>query len=102
VKDNVQFMAVSITKDISHEGPIAWLGYFENTPDFFMVSDGQLVFPNIDSATNFINNTLIKVMPRIQLRWNNVRIDPLTINLASISAVFHEDITDRVFLPNAQ
>jgi hypothetical protein len=94
VKDSVQLMAESIVKDISHEGPVSWLKYFENAPDFFMASDGQLVFPNIDSATNVINNKLIKVMSKIQLRWSNIRIDPLTINLASISAVYHEDITD--------
>jgi hypothetical protein len=87
-------MTESIAKNISHEGPVAWLRYFENSPGFFMASDGQLVFPNIDTAKNFINNILIKAMPEIQLRWSNIRIDPLAINLASISAVYHEDISD--------
>ncbi len=94
VQDSVQIMAEAIAKNISGEGPAAWLRYFDNTPDFFMASDGQLVFPNIDTATNFINNILIKIMPKIQLRWSNIRIDPLTPKLASISAVYHEDITD--------
>ena len=94
VKDSVQLMAESIAKDISREGPIIWLRYFENTPDFFMAADGQLEFPNIDTATNFINNILIKIMPKIQLRWSNIRIAPLTAKLASVSAVYHEDITD--------
>lgn len=94
VKDSVQLMAESIAKNISHEGPVVWLRYFEKGPDFFMASDGQLVFPNIDTATSFINNYLIKEMPKIELHWNSIRIDPLTPNLASISAVYHEDITD--------
>ena len=94
VQDSVQLMVESIAKDISNEGPVIWLKYFENVPEFLMASDGQLVFPNIDTATNFINNILIKVMPKIQLRWSNIRIDPLAINLASISAVYHEDISD--------
>ena len=94
VQDSVQFMVESIAKNISNEGPIVWLRYFENAPDFYMASDGQLVFPNIDTATSFINNKLINLMPDIQLRWSNIRIDPLTINLACISAAFHEDITD--------
>jgi hypothetical protein len=85
VHDGVQLMTESIAKDISLEGPIVWLRYFEKSPDFFMASDGQLVFPNIDTATNFINNKLIKMMPDIQLRWSNIRIEPLTANLASIS-----------------
>jgi len=94
VQDSVQLMTESIAKNISHEGPVGWLRYFENSPGFFMASDGQLVFPNIDTAKNFINNILIKAMPEIQLRWSNIRIDPLAINLASISAVYHEDISD--------
>jgi hypothetical protein len=94
VKDSVQLMADSIAKNISREGPVAWLKYFENTPDFFMASDGQLVFPNIDTAKNFINNILIRVMPKIELRWTDIRVDPLTTSLAGISAVYHEDITD--------
>jgi hypothetical protein len=94
VQDSVQLMAESIEKRISHDGPVVWLRYFENEPDFFMASDGQLVFPNIDTARNFINNKLIKMMPKIQLRWSNIHIDALTDKLAGISAVYHEDITD--------
>ena len=84
----------SISRNVSQHGPIAWLKYFENTSDFFMVSDGQLVFPNIDTATNFINNVLVKVIPKIQLSWSNIRIDPFTTSFAGISTVYHEDITD--------
>jgi hypothetical protein len=94
VQDNVKLMTDSIAITVSHEGPIAWLKYFENTPDFFMVSDGQLVFPNIETAKIFINNTLIKVISKIQLRWSNIRIHPLTHSFANISAVYYEDITD--------
>ena len=59
-----------------------------------MASDGQLVFPTIDTATSFINNNLVKIIHNIELRWSNIRIDPLANKLASISAEFHEDITD--------
>lgn len=94
IRDSVQLMVESIAKNVSGEGPVAWLQYFENAPDFFMAADGQLVFPNIDSATHFINNILVKSIPKIELRWSNIRIDPLANKLASISAVYHEDITD--------
>ena len=50
VQDSVQLMVESIAKDISNEGPVIWLKYFENVPEFLMASDGQLVFPNIDTA----------------------------------------------------
>ena len=95
VRDSVQIMAESIAKDVSREGPAAWIRYFENTPDFFMASEGRLVFPNNDSATNFIRNTLVKSISKIELHWNSIRIDPLSTKLAGISAGFHEDITDN-------
>lgn len=94
VQDSVQLMAESIEKNVSQQGPMAWLRYFESAPDFFMASDGRLVFPNIDTATNFINTILIKSISKIELHWSNIRIDPLTAEIASISAAFHEDITD--------
>src|ERR1700722_106367 len=70
VKDCVRQMYESIATAVSHEGPLAWLRYFENSPDFYMAADGQLVFPNIDTATNFINNVVVKIMPKIELRWS--------------------------------
>ena len=93
VHDSVQVMAESISKNVSDQGPVAWLRCFENTPEFFMAFDGKLTFPNYDSASHFINNTLVKIVTKIELRWSNIRIDPLTLNLASFAATFHEDIT---------
>ena len=94
VTDSVQQMIKLIAKDISQEGPIAWLKYFEKTPSFFMASDGQLVFANNDSATRFIKNNLVKQIRKIELQWSNVRIDPLTLKFANIAANWHEDMTD--------
>ena len=94
VKDSVQKMANSIAQSISQQGPVAWLQYFENAPDFFMASEGKLVFPNYDTAKNFITNTLVKLIRKIELRWGDVRINPLTNDLASMAATFHEDLTD--------
>ena len=92
--DSVRLMAESIAINVSHNGPAAWLNYFENSSDFFMASEGQLVFPNIDTAKSFINNVLIKSIRKIDLHWSNLRVDPLTLKFAGISAGFHEDITD--------
>ena len=91
VKDSVSQMAAKIAKDISENGPRAWLNYFEDTPDFFMANKGQLVFRDHQSAKTFILNTLVKNIPSIKLRWDNIRVDPLTARLASIGADFHED-----------
>jgi hypothetical protein len=94
VKEEVQQMADSIARNVSEMGPVAWLRWFENAPDFFMASEGKLVFSTFDSATSFINKTLVKTISKIELHWGNIRIDPYTEKLASIAAVFHEDMTD--------
>lgn len=94
VRDSVQQLTEAIAGNVSHDGPVAWLRYFEPSPAFYMASEGKLVFPNIDSATGFINTVLIKNFRSIQLRWSDVRIDPYTPALAGIAAGYHEDITD--------
>lgn len=94
VNDSVQKMVDQIAKEVSQQGPVAWLHYFEHTSEFFMAVQGQLVFPNDDSATNFINNTLVKSISRITLHWSNIRIDPMSLQFANIAANFHEDVTD--------
>lgn len=94
VKDSVNQMMSLLAKDISQNGPIAWLVHFENTPNFFMASDGQLVFQNNDSAATFIKNILVKQIRTIELHWSDIRIDPLTLKFANFAANWHEDITD--------
>lgn len=94
VKNNVQKMMDSVSENISLNGPIAWLEHFENSPEFFMASDGQLVFPNIDSAESFIRNILVNRIHKIKLEWSDVQVDPISISFAGVAANWHEDITD--------
>ena len=94
VRDSVYKMTASIAADVTAKGPTAWLLYFEDTPSFFMASDGRLAFPNYDSARNFINNTLVKSIRTIILKWQDIHIDVLSPELANIAASFHEDIAD--------
>jgi hypothetical protein len=96
VKDSVLLLAANTAKDISTKGPIAWLYYFEDMPDFFMASNGDMAFPDYKTADSFIRNTLVKQIPHINLKWSNIRIDPLTPQVAVIGANFHEDITDAL------
>ena len=93
VKNSVSKFADSISKSISTKGPISWLSYFENSQDFFMASDGQIVFHNYISAQKFIQDTLVKNISKIKLQWNNMRINVLSARAASIGSDFHEDIT---------
>jgi hypothetical protein len=94
VKDSVNTMMKFIAKDITASGTSAWLKYFENTPAFFMASDGNLVFPSHDLAEYYINKNIKKSISKIGLQWGDIKIDPLTANYANIAATFHEEITD--------
>jgi len=94
VKDSVLLMVTHTSKDITTKGPIAWLDYFENSPDFFMASDGAIVFKDYQSADVFVKNTLVKALPKIDLKWNAIRVDVLTSQIAIVGANFHEDLTD--------
>ena len=84
-------MAANIAQDISNDGPAAWLNYFEDSPDFFMANEGQLVFKDSKTAKKFIINTLVKNIPVVKLQWDHLRIDPITSVFAAMGAGFHED-----------
>jgi len=95
VKDTVTNMVLNVEKDISISGPAAWLNYFENSPHFFMATDGNLVFKDYQSAKAFILNTLVKSIPHIKLRWDHIRVEPFSDNIASIGADFQEELTSN-------
>ena len=91
--DSVRFFLESMSRDVTKNGPNAWLEHFENSPDFFMASEGKLVFPNYDSADGFIRHTLVKMFTSIELRWTEVKIDVLTSDYASVAATYLENRT---------
>jgi hypothetical protein len=94
VKDSVLLMTARIAGDLSAKGPIAWLDYFEDSPDFFMAAEGSLTFKDYQTARIYIRDTLVNIFHQIILHWDHIRIDPLTSGLASIGAGFREELTD--------
>jgi hypothetical protein len=93
-KKQINTLAVNIETGISKNGPIGWLTYFEDTPDFFMASNGDLVFKDYKTAHSFISNVLIKTISKIKLNWANIRINAFGENWGSIGADFHEELID--------
>ncbi len=93
-KDSASVMMNRIARDVSEKGPVAWLDYFEDGPDFFMASEGGLAFRDYPSAKIFIDNILAKTIRHIDLRWDNEHVDPLTPAMASVAADFREELTD--------
>jgi hypothetical protein len=90
VTDSVLQLTSNIARDLSANGPAVWLKYFDDAPGFFMIDDGNLSFPDYNSARRFILDTLVKNIPHITLNWSAVRVFPLSRRLASIDAQFHE------------
>ena len=41
-------------RDVNQRGPEAWRSHFAESPAFFMASEGRLVFPSSDAATQGI------------------------------------------------
>ena len=86
----VRKFVASVASDINHDGPAAWRKEFADSPSFFMASEGLLVFPNSQTASQAIDN-LARTVKHIDLRWgDDLRVDPLTPNLAVVGATYHE------------
>ena len=90
VDRSVRAFAQTVAHDVTQEGPAAWRRHFADIPEFFMASEGRLVFPNSASATAGIQN-LPRSIKQIDLRWgDDLRVDPLTPDLAAVAMSYHE------------
>ena len=90
VEDSVRTFVLNVAHDVTQEGPAAWSKYFADDPAFFMADEGHLVFPNSQSANQATQN-LTRTIKSIDLRWgDDLRIDPLTPNLAMVAAPYTE------------
>ena len=94
VQLGVTQFAANMARDLSEKGPIAWNDYMDDSPNFFMADVGQIVFKDGPKAKAFITDTLSKSIKKINLTWSNMRIDPLTPNIAAVGSDYHEDITN--------
>lgn len=90
VENGVRTFMRAVAHDITQDGPAAWRKYFADSPAFFMASEGLLVFPNSAAAAAGIQD-LTRTVKQINLRWgDDLRVDPLTPDLAVVAASYHE------------
>lgn len=90
VTENVRQFMQTVAHDVTQDGPTAWEKHFQNSPNFFMANDGQLVFPDTRAAAQG-TEAFARTIKHIELRWgNDLRIDPLTINFAVVAASYQE------------
>ncbi len=87
MRDSVEQFFESIIGGLSEDGPIAWLQYFEESSEFFMASDGKLLFPSSDSAKAFVRGLSQKISA-IQLRWIDLRVAPISPGTAVVGASY--------------
>lgn len=89
-----EFMA-AVARDISAQGPHAWLKYFSQERAFFMASNGQLVFESGEAAEQGIR-ALEQTIEHISLQWGqNLHVDPLNDSLAQVGVPFHETLLEK-------
>ena len=85
----------TVAHDVTQEGPLAWLKFFYTGPEFFMAVNGQLAFPNAAAAKEGTQN-FARIINRIELTWgDDLRVDPLTSELAVVAASWREIQVDK-------
>lgn len=90
VDEGVRAFTRTVAQDVTRDGPVAWRKHFGDGPEFYMASEGQLVFPNGAAATAAIAD-LAKTLKHIELKWgDDIRVDPLTANLAGVAVSYSE------------
>lgn len=94
VEEGVRAFMRAVAHDVTEEGPAAWRKHFVDTPSFFMAVDGHLAFPSGAAAMAAIPD-LVRTIKHIELRWgDDLRVDPLTMDLAVVATSWHEVIVD--------
>lgn len=95
VEQEVRQFAAGVSRDLTQQGPAAWQKHFEDSPAFFMASEGKLVFPNRQAARQAIVE-LTHTIQHIELTWGeDLRVDPLTPQFAVIASSWHEVQSDK-------
>lgn len=95
VEQEVRQFAAGVSRDVTQQGPAAWQKHFQDSPAFFMASEGKLVFPNRQAARQAIGE-LTHTIQHIELNWGeDLRVDPLTPEFAVIASSWHEVQADK-------
>ena len=90
VQRDVRAFMAEVASTVSAQGPAGWRQAFADGPEFFMASDGQLVFADGASADRGIE-ALTHTLPKITLSFGaDLRVDVLTPAFAVIGASYEE------------
>lgn len=95
VEKEVRQFAAAVSQDVTQKGPPAWGKHLEDSPAFFMASEGKLIFPDRQAArTGIVEFT--HTIQHIELTWgDDLRVDPLTPEFAIVASSWHEVWSDK-------
>jgi hypothetical protein len=94
VEQSVRGFMNAVAQDVTQGGPTAWAKEFADGPNFFMASDGVLVFASGAAAAQGIP-ALTQIIKKIELQWGqDLRVDALTSDLAAVGSTYQEIRTD--------
>jgi hypothetical protein len=94
VEQGVRGFMNAVAQDVTQGGPTTWAKEFADGPNFFMASEGVLVFPSGAAAAQGIP-ALTQIIRKIELQWGpDLRVDPLTPDLAAVGSTYQEFRTD--------
>lgn len=90
VTGEVRTFMQSVAQDITRDGPTAWRREFADTPAFFMAVEGRVAFADSAAVTAGLP-AVAAMIKQIELKWgDDLRVDPLTRNLAVVGTSWHE------------
>jgi len=94
VDESVRGFMAQVAQEVTQGGPTTWSKEFEDGPNFFMASEGVLVFPSGAAAAQGIA-ALTQIIKKIELQWGQeLRVDPLSPELAAVGSTYQEIRTD--------
>ena len=94
VDQAVRAFMQAVAHDVTQDGPLAWIKYFDAGPAFFMAVNGQMAFPN-GAAAREGTRKFAQTISHIELKWgDDLRVDPLTPELAVIAVSWRETQVD--------
>lgn len=94
-EQEVRQFAAAVSRDVTEKGPVAWDKHLEDSPAFFMASEGKLIFPDRQAARTGIDE-FTHTIQHIELTWGeDLRVDALTPEFAIVASSWHEVWSDK-------
>jgi len=94
VEAQVRELLTTVSRDLARDGPPGWLPYFLTGGEFFMASDGAIAFRDYQQAADGCRQ-MAHQFGSGDLEWSNVRVQPLSEDLAAFGADYREVMQQR-------